>query len=104
MFRSRFSEQVDDEYRTTDDYLAEKARAAYGEDIALVRTYEAEDGERLTLMWWRDPESLARWRVDLEHRNAQRKGRDTWYSFYELSVTEVLRTGSTLPPEAYPAP
>lgn len=103
VFRSRFSEQVDDGYRTTDDHLAEKARAVYGDDLVQVKTYEAEDGERLTLVWWRNPETLAQWRADLEHRNAQQQGRDKWYSFYELSVTDVLRTSSTLAPEAYPA-
>ncbi|MFE7634579.1 antibiotic biosynthesis monooxygenase family protein [Kitasatospora sp. NPDC057518] len=104
VFRSRFSEQYDHEYETTEDYLAKKVRAVYGDDLVQVKNYETEDGERLALVWWRDPETLARWRADVEHHNAQQQGKEKWYAFYELTVAEVVRTSSTLEPEAYPAP
>ncbi|MEU6916043.1 antibiotic biosynthesis monooxygenase family protein [Streptomyces olindensis] len=104
VFRSRFSEQVDETYGTTEDHLAEKVREMAGDDLVHLKNYEAEDGERLALVWWRNPDTLEKWRNDPEHQDAQRLGRDKWYEFFELSVAEVVRTSSSVAPEQYPAP
>lgn len=103
MFRSRFSEHVDEEYGATEERLAKKVRELAGPDLVQVKNYQAEDGERLALVWWRDPATLDRWRNDEEHQAAQRLGKELWYSFYELSVTEVIRTSSSEDESAYPA-
>ncbi|MDF2261185.1 antibiotic biosynthesis monooxygenase family protein [Streptantibioticus ferralitis] len=104
VFRSRFSKQVDDAYGTTEEHLAKKVREMAGDDLVHLKNYVAEDGERLALVWWRNPETLEKWRNDPEHQDAQRLGRDKWYEFFELSVAEVVRTSSSVGPEAYPAP
>ncbi|MEU0934425.1 MULTISPECIES: antibiotic biosynthesis monooxygenase [unclassified Embleya] len=104
VFRSRFSAQVDEEYGTTEDHLAKKVREMAGEDLLHIKNYVADDGERVALVWWRNPETLEKWREDPEHLDAQRLGREKWYDFYELSVAEVLRTSSNAQPEVYPAP
>lgn len=97
LFRSRFSDRVDDEYDQTEQYLAKKVRDMAGDDLIQLKNYTADDGERLAVVWWRNPETLARWREDPEHREAQQRGRQEWYSFYELSITEVIRTSSSAP-------
>ncbi len=56
-----------------------------------VKAYTAEDGERLTIVRWRDLETLKKWREDPEHRAAQGAGRARWYEHYELEVAEVVR-------------
>ena len=56
-----------------------------------VKAYLAEDGERLTVVWWRDEESLAVWRNDVRHRFAQETGRARWYEYYKMDVAEVIR-------------
>ena len=105
LFRSRFSDKVDEKYDLTEKYLTEKVRKLAGSDLVQIKSYQSDDGERLAIIWWRNPETLARWRSDPEHRAAQRLGRDLWYSFYELSVTEVIRTSSSEGDEAaYPSP
>lgn len=102
VFRSRFSAQVNAEYGTTEDRLAKKVREMAGEDLVHVKNYTAEDGERLALVWWRNPETLERWRNDPEHQDAQKMGKEKWYSFYELSVAEVIRTSSSEELDCYP--
>ena len=59
-----------------------------------VRSYKAEDGERLTVVWWQDAETLKGWREHLRHRVAQRTGRQQWYEYYRMEVADVTRTST----------
>jgi len=56
-----------------------------------VKSYKSDDGERLTLVWWRDEESLRQWRDDVRHRLAQDTGRKKWYEYYKMEVAKVER-------------
>jgi len=56
-----------------------------------VKSFKAEDGERLTIVWWQDEETLRAWREQARHRVAQRTGRERWYEYYKLEVAEVIR-------------
>jgi heme-degrading monooxygenase HmoA len=102
LFRSRFSDKVDREYDLTEEKLAKRVREMVGSDLVQVKNYHSDDGERLAIVWWRNHETLEKWRADPEHQAAQRLGREMWYSCYELSVAEVLRTSSSEDEEAYP--
>ncbi len=46
------------------------------------KSYRAGDGERLTIVWFRDQESLRNWKMQPRHLEAQRRGRERWYEFY----------------------
>ena len=50
-----------------------------------------EPGKILSLSWWRDEASVARWRQFDQHRAAQRAGRERIFRDYRLRVAEVLR-------------
>ncbi|NIY69351.1 hypothetical protein [Streptomyces malaysiensis] len=50
------------------------------------------------MVWWRDRESLRRWREDPRHRQAQHLGQQRWYRHYEIQVAELVRE------YAFPAP
>jgi heme-degrading monooxygenase HmoA len=102
LFRSRFSDKVDEEYDITEEKLTERVREIAGSDFAQVKSYQSEDGERLAVVWWRDRDTLDKWRADPQHREAQRLGREKWYSCYELSVAEVIRTSSSNGGDCYP--
>jgi heme-degrading monooxygenase HmoA len=51
----------------------------------------AEDGKLLSLSFWRDEASLARWRQLEAHRAAQSAGRRTLFRNYRLRVADVVR-------------
>ena len=89
LFRSRLTGAAGEDYRATDAHLAERARTTPG--FVDAKAYTAEDGERLTIVRWRDLETLKKWREDPEHRAAQAAGRARWYEHYELEVAEVVR-------------
>ncbi len=56
-----------------------------------VKSYCAEDGERLTVVRWESEETMRIWRENARHRVAQRLGRERWYQSYALEVAEVIR-------------
>jgi heme-degrading monooxygenase HmoA len=60
--------------------------------IALERFQSlSEQGKILSLSWWRDEASVARWRQFEQHRQAQRAGRERIFRNYRLRVAAVLR-------------
>ena len=65
-----------------------------------VKSFKAEDGERLTVVWWQDEETLRAWREQARHRVAQRTGRERWYEYYRLDGAEVIRTNNFDRPKA----
>jgi heme-degrading monooxygenase HmoA len=56
-----------------------------------VKSYLAEDGERLTVVRWKDEETMRQWREHARHRLAQKAGRERWYAYYKSEVTKVIR-------------
>jgi len=50
-----------------------------------------EEGKILSLSFWRDENSIAEWRNVLEHRNAQKKGKELLFRSYRIRVAEVIR-------------
>lgn len=72
-----------------------------------VKSFKADDGERLTVVWWENEETLRAWREHAQHRVAQRTGRERWYEYYKMDVAEVIRTSqferrsaASTPPES----
>ena len=89
LFRSRLTAAAGTDYTTKSDELENMVRTFDG--FVDVRSYTAPDGERLTVVWWRDLESLKKWRNDPTHAAAQGRGRKDWYEFYKLEVAEIVR-------------
>lgn len=52
------------------------------------------DGFGITVSYWRDEESVKRWKDVPQHRGAQRQGRERWYSNYDVRVARVERAYS----------
>ena len=50
-----------------------------------------QKGKLLSLSFWRDEESIRRWRTLEAHRAAQARGRSTLFANYRLRVAEVVR-------------
>ena len=49
------------------------------------------DGFGITVSYWRDLESIRKWKNVSEHAAAQRMGRDAFYKNYRLRVARVER-------------
>ena len=51
----------------------------------------SDEGKILSLSFWRDEDSVRRWRTNLNHRAAQGRGRGEIFRDYRLRVATVLR-------------
>jgi heme-degrading monooxygenase HmoA len=90
VFRSRLAAEAGADYGDTADAMLAKARTMPG--FVEFKQFEAQDGERLSLIHWESPETLRAWAEDVEHRDAQRRSRERWYTTYSIEVAEVVRT------------
>lgn len=49
------------------------------------------DGSSITASYWTDEAAIRNWQQHAEHLEAQRLGRDRWYSRFELRMARVER-------------
>jgi len=92
LFRSKLTAQAGEDYQDTNAEMESLVRQNPG--FIDVKSYKSEDGERLTVVWWKDKESLREWRELARHREVQSTGREKWYQYYEMEVATVERTSS----------
>ena len=45
----------------------------------------------ITVSYWRSLEDIAAWKQQVEHREAQRQGRERWYRGYAIRIARVER-------------
>jgi heme-degrading monooxygenase HmoA len=45
----------------------------------------------ITVSYWKDLESIKKWKANAEHRSAQQKGRTVWYKQYKTRIAKVER-------------
>jgi heme-degrading monooxygenase HmoA len=90
LFRSRLTPAAGADYQAMEAELAAAVEGAPG--FLGAKSFVADDGERLTVVWWRDAGTLEQWRNLPRHREAQATGRARWYERYEMEVAEVVRT------------
>ncbi|MFD3998773.1 monooxygenase family protein [Streptomyces sp. NPDC058548] len=84
------TEEAGEDFEEYGDRMLEHAKSIPGSGFIDMKSYTSETGERMSVVWWRDIESLDRWRKDLQHREVKRRGRQHWYAFYEVEVAEVF--------------
>lgn len=92
IFRSRLrGEQTrpGSAYGPVAERMEELARSMPG--FRSVKTFAAEDGERVTLFEFETLADVDGWKVQAEHREAQAKGRAEFYASYDLIICEPIR-------------
>jgi heme-degrading monooxygenase HmoA len=92
LFRSKLTAEAGEDYQSMNAEMESLVRENPG--FVDVKSYKSEDGERLTVVWWRDEESLRDWKNQMRHREAQGAGRKKWYAYYKMEVANVTRESS----------
>lgn len=92
VFRSRLAADGIDDYAPTAARMVELGTSMPG--FVDFKTFTAEDGERLTVVTFSDPESQQAWREQVEHVAAQVAGRGRYYDEYSLQVCTCDRVSS----------
>jgi len=89
VFRSRLMPGVREDYIKLVERMTELAQATPG--YISHKGFFAEDGERVTIVEFESEDGQRAWRMNPEHREAQKKARDIYYEAYSVQVCEVKR-------------
>jgi len=92
LFRSRLVPEAGDDYSRMAEEMLATAKTMPG--FVDFKSYQAEDGERISVVWWQDHETMAAWRAHPRHQIAQQAGREKWYQMFKIEVAEVVRSGA----------
>ncbi len=81
--------------RTDDDEgyatMAEKMKKLASKQTGFLGVESARESVGITVSYWSDLESIRNWKANLEHREAQKMGRENWYSEYKIRIAKVER-------------
>lgn len=70
------AEQMEAKMRTNDGFVSfESVRGA--------------DGFGITVCIWDSLEALQAWKKDVDHQEAQRRGKADWYEYYKVRVAKI---------------
>jgi heme-degrading monooxygenase HmoA len=84
VFRSTLRPEAVDEYELVSERMVSLARTMPG--LLDYKTFEAEDGERVTIVTFASFAQHQAWRDHPEHRQAQQLGRERFYATYAIQV------------------
>jgi heme-degrading monooxygenase HmoA len=89
VFRSRLKPGAQDEYHEWAERIAALAQTMPG--YVSHKGFTAADGERVTIVEFRDEPSQRAWATEARHVEAKKKGRADFYSEYKVQVCNVVR-------------
>lgn len=89
IFRSRLRPEHHDEYSRWAKRIHDLAVTMPG--FISIKTFAAEDGERVSIVEFESEETMAAWRQQADHREAQDLGRKLFYSEYRIQVCQPIR-------------
>lgn len=56
-----------------------------------IESVRGPDGTGITVSYWTSEESIAAWKQEVEHQDAQQKGKQEWYQRYSVRIARVER-------------
>ena len=86
IFTSTQTDQLDG-YSETADAIEELAEQQPG----YLGMEHAKEELGITISYWKTKEDIARWKANLDHKQAQKMGRDQWYASYRVRICLVER-------------
>ena len=93
VFRSRLRADANDNgYEEWSERM--ETLAAQQPGFVSIRGYDGADGERVSIVEFADEASMMAWSHQPEHLEAQRLGREKFYSWYEVSSATLFRRRS----------
>jgi heme-degrading monooxygenase HmoA len=81
--------------RTGEDFcyteMANKMEQLAKEQEGFLGIESARENLGITVSYWKDLESIKKWKMNSEHLAAQSKGKSTWYKKYKTRICLVER-------------
>ena len=89
VFRTRLKPGVEAEIEAVGARMYELASSMPG--FVSYREYQAADGESVSIVEFESHETLAAWREQAEHRQAQAAGRERFFAEYRVTICDAVR-------------
>lgn len=89
IFRSRLRPEAEADFRELLPRMLDLAQSMPG--FVSYKAFQADDGERVSIIEFETEAALDAWREHPEHRKAQVAGRERFYAEYEIKVCTPLR-------------
>ena len=89
LFRSKLTDAAADGYSDMATEMLTRAKQMPG--FIDFKSFKSDDGERLSVIRWKDEETLKAWRDEPRHLVAQNAGRSKWYEYYKIEIAQVIR-------------
>ncbi len=89
IFRSRLCAEHQEQYSQWAARMHDLASAMPG--FISIKTFTAEDGERVSLVEFESEKTMRHWKEQADHRQAQELGRQLFYSEYRIQVCQPIR-------------
>lgn len=86
IFTSQLRED-DAGYQAVSERMLELARQQPG----FLGVESARTGIGITVSYWESAEAIRTWKMNLEHQQARRQGRERWYAAYRVRIARVER-------------
>jgi heme-degrading monooxygenase HmoA len=71
--------------------MAEKMEELAKQQEGFLGIESAKENIGITVSYWRDLESIRKWKMNTAHLEAQEKGKSTWYKNYKTRICLVER-------------
>jgi heme-degrading monooxygenase HmoA len=80
--------ELNEEYYLTATQLRDKAISQFN-----CQKFESfcQNQNEIALSYWNSLDDIHAWHLDIEHQNAQQKGKEKWYSHFEIEICEIQR-------------
>src|ERR1700733_3488980 len=89
LFRSKLTDAAAEGYPDMAMEMLTRAKQMPG--FIDFKSFKSDDGERLSVIRWKDEETLKAWREEPGHLVAQNAGRSKWYEYYKIEIAQVIR-------------
>jgi heme-degrading monooxygenase HmoA len=71
--------------------MAEKMVSLAAKQPGYLGVESAREEAGITVSYWRDIDSITNWKAVIDHREAQKMGREKWYANYKTRIEKVER-------------
>jgi len=71
--------------------MAQKMEALAKQEEGFISIDSAREEVGITVSYWKNLDAIKKWKQNSEHLLAQQKGRQNWYSWYNVRICRVER-------------
>jgi heme-degrading monooxygenase HmoA len=79
--------KINEDYLETAEWMENLAK----EQVGFLGLEAAREELGITVSYWKDLASIKNWKNQMDHEQAQRKGRELWYQSYKTRIAKVER-------------